>query len=190
MTSVAASRYARALADVVTEPRAGVKPEDALAQLRSIETLIAESHELRLALSTPAVSAARKRAVIEKLGAQLNFSKVLRNFMFVILDHHRIALLTEIREAFELQLDERLGFTRADVSSAEPLDEKQTSVLSAELARLSGRQVRLRFNVDPDLIGGVVARVGSTVYDGSIRGQLDRMRRQFTAEAADYKVGI
>jgi F-type H+-transporting ATPase subunit delta len=82
-------------------------------------------------------------------------------------------------------MDERMGFLRADVSSAVGLDEQQAAALASELSRLGGKTARLRFSVDPTLLGGVVARIGSTLYDGSIRGQLQQMRRELTDRAAE-----
>ena len=190
MQSVVGSRYARALVEVVVAPGSANKPEEIVAQLRSMEQLLSDSHDLRAALMTPAIPTSRKRAVIGKFAETLGLSQVVRNFFFVILDHHRIAQLSEMREAFERLIDEHLGFVRADVTSAEPLEQSQNVALRGELARLTGKQIRPHFSVDPTLLGGIVARVGSTVYDGSVRGQMEAMRRQFTKEAAEYKVEI
>jgi F-type H+-transporting ATPase subunit delta len=190
MLSAVGSRYARALVDAVMAPGSELKPADALAQLRSMEQLLSESADLRAALLTPAILTSRKRAVIGKLAESLGCARIIRNFFFVLLDHKRIAQLSEIREAFDLLIDQQLGFVRAEVRSAEPLDDRQTAALQAELTRVSGKQIRPHFTVDPALLGGVLARVGSTLYDGSIRGQLEGMRRQFTKEAVEYKVGI
>ena len=190
MQSVVGSRYARALVEVVLAPGSANKPEDVVAQLRAMEQLLEESPDLRAALMTPAVPTSRKRAVVGKCADTLGFSQVVRNFLFVILDHQRIAQLSEMREAFERLMDEQLGFVRADVASAEPLDEAENAALQAELSRLTGKQIRPHFSVDPALLGGIVARVGSTVYDGSLRGQIEGMRRQFTKEASEYKVEI
>src|SRR5208337_810031 len=101
----------------------------------------------------------------------------IRNFTYVLIDHRRIAIIGEIREAFELHVDERLGFARAEVTSAAPLDHRVSANLEAELSRLTGKRMRLRFDVDPALLGGVVARIGSTVYDGSVRGGLRQLGR-------------
>ncbi len=103
----------------------------------------------------------------------------------MIIDHRRIAILDEIREAFELLLDERMGFVRAEVTSAAPLDQQRSAGLESELSNLTGKRMRLRFAVDPELLGGVVARIGSTVYDGSLRGQLQQLRRQLTGHSAE-----
>jgi F-type H+-transporting ATPase subunit delta len=190
MLSAVGSRYARALVDAVMAPGSQVKPADALAQLRSMEQLLADSSDLRAALLTPAIPTSRKRAVIGKLADSLGCARIIRNFFFVLLDHKRIAQLSEIREAFDLLIDEQMGFVRAEVTSAEPLDDRQSAALQAELTRVSGKQIRPHFVVDPSLIGGIRARVGSTMYDGSIRGQIEAMRRQFTKEAVEYKVGL
>ena len=79
-------------------------------------------------------------------------------------------------------MDERLGFVRAELSSAVTLDERQKAGLADELSRLTGKKVRARFQVEPELIGGVIARIGSTVYDGSVRGQLDTLGHKLAAE--------
>ena len=178
MISALASRYARALVDVVFSPGSGVNAADAVAQLKAIAETIAQSKELEGALLTPAVQPSRKRAVIGKLGETLGLSKPVRNLVFVVIDHRRVALLPQIAEAFEIYADEQSGFVAAQASTASSLTEKQSGALSARLSQLSGKQVKLRAAVDPDLIGGVIARIGSTVYDGSIRGQLAQMRRK------------
>jgi F-type H+-transporting ATPase subunit delta len=185
MTSAAAFRYARALVDVVTDPASAKKPGEALEELRAVDTMVAESADLRAALMTPAIPGSRKKAVLGQLMDELAISKVIRNFLFVIVDHKRIPLLPEIREGFEQALDERLGFVRADVSSAAALSKQQSSELEIELARLSGKSVRVHYAIDENLLGGVVARVGSTVYDGSLRGQLQTMRRELTAQTGE-----
>jgi F-type H+-transporting ATPase subunit delta len=151
-------------------------------QLRSFEVLLAGSVDLQNALASPAVSAGRKRAVVRKLADQLGIAKIPRNFLLVLTDHRRIGALSQVIEAFETQLDERLGFVRAELSAAVALDERQKAALAEELSRLTGKKVRARFAVEPELIGGVVARIGSTVYDGSVRGQLDSLGHKLAAE--------
>lgn len=184
MTSAIASRYARAFADVVMAPESQLKPAEAAAQLRAIEAVMQQSRTLRHALSSPAVRAAQKRAVVGRFADELGFSRLTRNFMFVLIDHHRIGLLSEVREAFEAEIDLRLGFVRAEVRAAQALDAQQTEAIEAGLTKMTGKQVRAQFQVDASLIGGVVARIGSIVYDGSIRGQLDNLRRQIAEHTA------
>lgn len=184
MASAVANRYARALVDVVTAPGSPVQPEQAVAQLRSVAEMIAGSAELKTALLTPAIQNSRKREVTSRLLDQMSVSGMIRNFIYVIIDHRRIGMMTEISEAFEMLTDERLGYARAEVTSASALDGRRTAGLEAELSRLTGKRMRLRFQVDSELLGGVVARIGSTVYDGSIRGQLQELRRELTEQSA------
>jgi F-type H+-transporting ATPase subunit delta len=172
MLSVAATRYARALADVL----AASDPAQVLAQLRGIEEIIRSSQELRNALATPAVSPSRKRAVMARLIEPLRVYAQVRNFLYVVIDHRRIHDFASIIEAFEALADERMGLVRADVTSARELTEAQRSSLIIQLSRLAGKQAKPRFTTDPAVMAGVVARVGSTVYDGSVRGQLERLR--------------
>lgn len=184
MTSAVASRYARAFADAVLAPASRLDPREAASQLRAMEGTMNESADLRHALGSPAVQPAQKRAVIARLAADLGLDRLTRNLLYVLSDHHRLALLSEVREAFEIEIDQRLGFVRAEVSSAQPLDPQQAASIESALAALTAKQVRVRFQVDPELLGGVVARIGSTVYDGSLRGQLEAMRRQIAQRAA------
>lgn len=183
MASAVANRYAHALVDIVMAAGSPLKPEDAVRQLAAVEALIAESGELRIALLTPAIQTSRKRAVMGKLMEEIGASLLIRNFVYVIIDHRRIGIIGEIREAVELQVDERLGFVRAEVSSAEPLNQPLSSSLESELSKLTGKRMRLRFNVDPSLLGGVIARIGSTVYDGSVRGELRDLGKRLAAHS-------
>ena len=185
MAAAAANRYARALVDVVIASASTVQPEDAVRQLRAVEEMIAGSAELRIALLTPAISNSRKRAVIGRLlRKEMSVSDLIRNFVFVVINHRRIGMLAEITEAFDLLMDQRLGFVRAEVTSATALDARRSAGLEAELSRLTGKKMRLRFAVDSSLLGGALARIGSTVYDGSIRGQLRQLRRELVEHSA------
>jgi F-type H+-transporting ATPase subunit delta len=157
-----------------------VKPAEVVAQIASIEALIASSSDLKHVLETPAVPGSRKRAVLGKLAEPLGLSPVVRNFLFVVTDHRRLPYLSQIREAFEQFVDEHMGFVRASVTSAAPLDENQSRALEAELGKLTGKRVRAEYNTDSNLVGGATARIGSTVYDGSVHGQLQTMRRKLT----------
>lgn len=180
--SAVAARYANALADVVTAASSAVRPPEALSALRSFEGALKESPELHGVLVTPAVPLARKRAVVTRIGEALGISRIVRNFLLVLIDHRRIAEVGAVADAFEVVLDERLGFARAEVSSAAELSEAQRSELEAVLDRLTGKRIRARYAVDKALIGGAVARIGSTVYDGSVRGQLQSIGRCLSAE--------
>ncbi|HEX8985567.1 MAG TPA: ATP synthase F1 subunit delta [Bryobacteraceae bacterium] len=178
MPSALAFRYARALADVVAKTGAEIDAQTATAELGGFEQVLAGSAELKTALESPSVPPQRKRAVINRIARMVPVSDPIRRFLLVLTDHRRAALLGDVREAFEQVMDERLGIARAEVISARPLSPPQQQEIIAGLARLTGQQARARFRVEDGLIGGVVARLGSTVYDGSIRGQLDAIRQR------------
>ena len=180
--SAVATRYANALADVVTAPGSAVQPQDVLAELRGFEAALRSSPELSNALISPAVPPGRKRAVVGRIADTLELSRVARNLLFVLIDHRRIAALEGVLHSFEIIVDERLGFARADVTSARELTEAQRTALNARLERMTGKRIRMRFAVDASLIGGVVARIGSTVYDGSVRGQLGALGQRLATE--------
>jgi F-type H+-transporting ATPase subunit delta len=183
MTSTAVvHRYANALVDVVVSPSAGIDAGLAVAQLRSFNAAILSSPDFRIVLASPAVSIARKRLVIRRIADALGLERIIRNFLLVLTDHRRAAALSEVIEAFEIFLDERIGFMRAEVVSAYELTQEQRDRLSAELGKLAGSSVRMRFAVDPELIGGVTAKLGSKVYDGSVRGRLAKMRQRLVTK--------
>jgi F-type H+-transporting ATPase subunit delta len=182
MALAVASRYARALVDLATAPGAAVDPRQMAAQMAAFDEALASSAELRNILLSPAVAPARKRAVVGRIAEKLGLTQLVRNFLYVVIDRRRIGMLDEIRAAFETALDERLGVVRADVTSAAPLSGAEQQAIAAQLARLSGKRVRAQYAVDGALIGGAAARIGSTIYDGSVRGQLLALRRKMTAE--------
>jgi F-type H+-transporting ATPase subunit delta len=181
MSTALANRYASALVDVVTASGSGLDPLAVLGQLKDFEAAVASSVELKNVLLSPAVAAPRKRAVIAKLAEPMGLSEKVRNFFYVLLDHRRVSLIGSLAAAYETVLDDRLGRVRADISSAQPLNDEQKAQLLAELTRLSGRTVRPEFSIDASLVGGVTARIGSTIYDGSVRGRLEAMQRQLAS---------
>ncbi len=175
------SRYASALVDVITGPK-GMDPAQASLQLRTFGGLLAESAQLRNVLASPAVSPARKRAVVRQLADRIGTPPIVRNFLLVLTDHRRLTGLEQMIDSFEIQLDERLGFVRASLVTARELDERQKTALVDGLSRFTGKKVRAHFAVQADLIGGVVAHIGSTLYDGSVRGDLNSLARRLAAE--------
>ena len=181
MLSAISTRYAKALVDVVTEPGSNIDPQDAMGQLRQVAAMVSASEDLRNALLSPAVSPGRKRAVMQKLTGEMKIHAKVRNFVYVVIDHRRVHEIPSIVEAFEVLLDEQFGFVRADVSSAKPLSDGQRAALEAQLTRMAGKKAKLNFQTDPGLVAGVVARVGSKVYDGSVKGQLERLRARLVS---------
>jgi F-type H+-transporting ATPase subunit delta len=167
-----AREYAGALADVVLASGRA----DALRQeVRAAADLAAESPDLRNFLSSPAIPREGKHALVEKLVARMGASQELRNFLFVLVDHHRTAMLGEIAREFETTLLDRLGVVQASVTSARELSAPQKQKLAGRLEGLTGKKIEAQYAVDPTLVGGLAVRIGSTVYDGSVRAQLDRL---------------
>jgi len=116
------------------------------------------------------------------VASRLKLSPIARNFLFVLIDHRRITQLGAILAGFELIVDERLGFARAEVTAPAELSDAQRGAITAQLEQVTGKRMRTHFSVDPALIGGVVARIGSTVYDGSVRGQLQALGQRLSTE--------
>lgn len=181
MPEAVSYRYARALADAVLDPRSGMTAEKAKSELRAFDDLVSSSAELQNALLSPAVAPARKRAVIARFASELPLQKIVRNFLYVLVDRRRIGLLHDIQAAFEAEIDERSGIVRAQVTSAAALAEPERAQVQATLSHLTGKQVRIEFSTDTELIGGVVAKIGSTIYDGSVRGQLEQLREKLSS---------
>ena len=178
MSLAVATRYARALADIVFTPGSAVTPQQALEELKTFESLISSSPDFKTILLSPAAAAPKKRNIVSRFAAELSISKVMTNFLFVVIDHRRINLLSVIRKALEDQIDERTGVIHADIKSARGLEQGEQLAIEGALSRMTGKQIRSQYAVDANLIGGVTARVGSRMFDGSVRGQLAGMRRK------------
>jgi len=174
-----ARRYASALADVAIER--GVAPQ-IKKELAAFAGLLGESADLVNFLASPAVARPSKQAVIEKLVERLGASPALRNFLLVVVENRRASLLPQIREAFDALLNTRLGVAEAQVTSVEELSSTQKAELTGVLERLTGKRIEARYALDPALLGGARVRIGSTIYDGSVREQLDRLRARLTSE--------
>jgi F-type H+-transporting ATPase subunit delta len=112
----------------------------------------------------------------------MGLNEAIRNFIYVVVDHGRIHLLHEIIPAFRAELNERLGVADAEVTSAHPLNDADKRQLLAVLEKRTGKKIEARFSEDPALVGGAVVRVGSTIYDGSVRERLNRLREQLETE--------
>src|SRR5260370_5950963 len=166
MPAAVASRYARALVDVVLAPKSRVEPVRVLQDLRTFEQALAGSAELGSALASPAVTRSRKRAVMARLTQSLEISGVSRNFLLVLIDHRRLAELSGVIAAFEKMVDERLGKLQVEVASARDLNQQQQSALVRQLEAMAGKQSSLKLRVDEELGGGVVGRLGAPRHSG------------------------
>jgi F-type H+-transporting ATPase subunit delta len=172
-------QYANAFADIAIAHGA---PQTAVKQLADFGEAFAESGELRNFLGSPAVDTKAKHRVIEKIIAQQGGSRIVRNFLFVILDHHRAHMLPEIIAAVQGVVRQRQGIAEAEVSSAVELSAAQKSELARTLSRLTGKRIEPKYLLDPALLGGAIARVGDTIYDGSLRSRLAEMRARLAEE--------
>ena len=174
-----AAHYASAFADAILSPSSGVDAQTALREIRDFEVAVRQSVDLRTALSSPAVPNPLKRTVAGRIADKLGLSRLSRNLIFVLIRQRRTKLLLgELSAALEAVLDARMGRVRAEVASASELTPAQKQRVEAELSRVAGKQVRCEYKVAPELLGGITARIGTTVYDGSVRGQLDGLRHR------------
>jgi F-type H+-transporting ATPase subunit delta len=177
--SVVTGRYARALADAIFDQKA-----DALktaAALQEIEALVDASQELRVVWDNPSVSADQKRAVLDAIAARTKLPKLLRNFMAVLIDHRRVPQLKEIVREFEAEINDRLGLADAEITTARELKPAERKQLEQKVAVVVGKTIRARYTTDAAVLGGAVIRVGSTIYDGSVKGQLQKLREALSS---------
>lgn len=170
-----ARRYGTALADVVLKTG---ETETVKSELKAWEEMIATNADLQSAFSNPSIAHLDKEKVLEKLIERARPTRTTANFLRVLLKNGRLTELSEINDKFVTVLEERSGHVSADVTSARDLSEAQKQELRANLERLTGKQVDLRFGIDPSIIGGVVTRIGSTIYDGSVKTQLENLKQE------------
>ena len=170
-----ARRYASALADVAI---AQGEAREVQEELNAWEAMFAGSSELRQLVDSPTVPLEEKRKVFRSLINRLRPRPTTANFILVLLQNQRLGQFAEINKSFSQALDARSGVVAATVTTAKPLAQGPQESLRSSLAALTGKKVRLSFETDSDLIGGLVARIGSTVYDGSVRNQLQRAKER------------
>ena len=175
----ASLQYANALADIALAQGAAAP---VMQQLGDFAAAYASSPELRNFLASPAVSKAEKRGVAEKLSSRLGASKIVRNFLFVVIDHRRTHELPGIFQSFQQVVRERQGIAEAEIFSPMALNDTQKKEMTQVLEKLTGKKVQAKFSLDAKLLGGVLVRVGDTIYDGSLRHRLDEMRERLAAE--------
>ena len=173
MASVA-STYARAFADVVLG--AHLNGNRALAELRTIAALLAESSDLRRVWENPAIPAEQKRGLLDAIAQRDGISKQVRNLVAILIDHRRTHFLEPVIQHLEKELDARMGFAEAEIITSRDLGDTEKREVESRVEKLTGKKVRAHYAQDPSLLGGAVVRVGSTIYDGSVKGQLERIK--------------
>jgi F-type H+-transporting ATPase subunit delta len=171
--------YARAFADAVFDGR--LDPDKTLQEAQAVAEWVAESKELREVWETPSITAEQKRAVLDAIVARQGISSLVRNFVAVLIDHGRTHFLGPIVKQFEQELNQRLGFTEAEITSAHELSQADRSNLESQMEKSTGKKVRARYSRDESILGGAVVKIGSTIYDGSVAGQLDRIRQAISS---------
>ncbi len=173
-----ANRYARALADVVA--RTGAY-RAVLRELEDFSAAYRESADLREVLETPALPVPEKTKLLEAILARLSASPLTSNFLRVLLAHFRMRLLEEVVQAFRKIANARIGIVEVKIFSAADLSKAEREALRSRFHELTRQQVELEFHLAPELLGGIRAQINSTIYDGTVRGQLESIREQFMA---------
>jgi F-type H+-transporting ATPase subunit delta len=176
-----ARRYAGVLFDVV-EPRG--QTAKALDDVRALAATVAGSGELRQVLDNPAIAIAKKHAIAEAIAAQLGVGDEVRRMLGLLAERDRLGAMGEVASAFVDRVNQARRTVEADVVTASPLTEDRRAALAQALGRAAECQVTIRERVDPSIIGGVVARVGSLVFDGSVVRQVERLKERLASGAA------
>ncbi len=168
-------KYAQALADVAGE----VQQEDQVQEeLLVFAELLNSNQELMEVLTHPAIPFSAKGKIVQELAKKIPLTQIVANFILVLIEHARLPQFQEMTEAYESVLDELRGTLRADVVSCEEVDEAMNKDLQKAVSTLTGKQVKINYQQDESLIGGLKLQIGSTLYDGSIRSQLEEIRRR------------
>ena len=175
-----AARYARALLDVAIKE---ADPAQAEKDLAAFADLVAGHPDLRCALTNPAIPAAAKHRVTQDLIARLAPMAPVGKLLLMLADRDRLVLLPDLLDVYRERLMEHQNIVRAEVTTAAPLAPGHAEQLQQRLSQVTGRTVTMTTNVDPTLVGGIVARIGSTVYDGSVATQLEKMRQRLLQES-------
>ena len=173
------ARYPRAFADVVASAKLDTAAID--GGLTDFLLTWNGSPQLRDFFVNPAVPALQKIAFLDKLNARLGLLKELRNLLAVLIDNDRIGSVDEVAAAYRRILQQQSGIRPAEIVTARELGAEERDALVAEVAKLAGAKIDPSFKLDKSILGGTVVRIGSTVYDGSVRGRLDRLKEALTA---------
>jgi len=174
-----AARYARAFAESVEASK--LDPVAIGSQLEDFVSAWKESPDLRQFFESPAFAPARKVAFLDKLNEKLGMTPLVRNFLAVLIDHDRIGAAIEVIDAYRREIDQRQGIFEVEIVSARKLDDGERRQLEAQVGQLAGGRVKANYREDQSLMGGAIVTIGSTVYDGSVRGRLDRLKEQLVA---------
>lgn len=173
------NRYAHAFLDVVTA--AGLDTEAVDRQFSDFIATWEGSAELQTFFTNPAMAAPQKVAILDRLNQKIGLQKEARNLLAVLINNDRIGEVKEVIAAYRLALQQKLGIQRAEIVTARELSEPERNALLAGVGKLAGAKIEASFKLDKSILGGTVVRIGSTVYDGSVRGRLDRLKETLVA---------
>lgn len=173
------SIYARALADVVIDRK--LDAGRIAGELESVSAVLKESDDLRTVWDNPSVSGDQKLKLLDAVAARMSLSREIRNFVAVLISNRRLHAFHEIAAQAIDQINSRLGIANAEIVSARELSAEEKRKLEAQIAEVSAKSLRVRYSLEKSLMGGVLVKVGSTIYDGSVQGQLQRMKERLMA---------
>ena len=178
--SVFAARYARALADVVLDAK--LNTAEVEQQLDDFAATFAGSKDLKELLLNPSISAQKRVAILDKINGRVGCGPQVRNFLAVLIRHERLGALAEILGEYREEMNRRLSISNAEVVTARPLEDQERAELEGQVSVLAGHnKVNATFREDKSLIGGAIVRIGSTIYDGSVRGRLERLKERLVS---------
>ena len=175
-----ANRYAKALFDVALEEQADLAKVD--QDLQAVAGAMQESPELLLAVGRRSVTDAARQSLMEAVSKAMLLSAPVTKMLVLLANSGKLNLVPELAAAFHERLLSHQNVVRADVTSAAPLSPEKTKALEESLSTVTGKKVEITLSIDPELLGGVVARIGSTVYDGSVKTQLTNMRQELVKQ--------
>jgi F-type H+-transporting ATPase subunit delta len=174
--AVFAARYARAFAGAVLDAK--LDPADVQRQLDDFAATFAGSKDLRELLLNPSLPAGKRVFILDVVNRRIGCAALVRNFLAVLIKHERLGTLSEILEEYRLEMNRRMSISDAEVVTARPLGDEERASLEKQVAELAGTRVSATFRQDKSVIGGAIVRIGSTIYDGSVRGRLERLKEQ------------
>jgi F-type H+-transporting ATPase subunit delta len=178
-TRASATRYAKALLDVAIKES---QPEQAEQELSAFVELLARHPDLEKTLMNPVIRVTGKRGVTQDLVTRLQLSRPVGKLLLLLADRDRLTLLPDLLAVYRERLMEHQHVVRAEVTTAVPLQPDRAAQLEQRLADVTGRRVMMTTKVDPSILGGVITRIGSTVYDGSVATQLARIRERLVEQ--------
>src|ERR1700722_8586588 len=174
--AVFAARYARAFAGAVLDAK--LDPADVQRQLDDFAATFAGSKDLRELLLNPSLPAGKRVFILDVVNRRIGCAALVRNFLAVFINHERLGALSKILEEYRLEMNRRMSISDAEVVTARPLGDEERASLEKQVAELAGTRVSATFRQDKSVIGGAIVRIGSTIYDGSLRGRLERLKEQ------------